>query len=191
MSAPAVYGLWCLCHPGDGVRYVGQTVHDVLRRLSQHLVAARSGNGAPVYNWIRKHGEDHVCASVLEVCLSGELDKREAAWIRELRDTGRLLNIRDGGNSSSGHRNGPHSAESLEKMRESALKSWTEARRSRAAELRRGSGNSMTNLTDQDVQLMRGQRQAGESYACIGDRFGLSASAVSLICRRITWSHVP
>jgi len=62
-----IYGLRCTCHPGDGVRYVGRTIHGARKRLVRHKYQARKGSEYPVYRWIRKHGEGNIESTVLAV----------------------------------------------------------------------------------------------------------------------------
>jgi group I intron endonuclease len=108
-----IYGLWCICHPGDGVRYVGQTRKGMKARLGVHIAHSRDVQ-APVYNWMRKHGAENIAYAVLEVCLPEELDVREEAWIAMYRDEqgARLMNVKLGGGASSGHKN-PKQAERM------------------------------------------------------------------------------
>lgn len=100
-----IYGLWCLCHPDDGIRYVGQTRKGMAARFQVHLAHSRSSD-APVYNWINKHQAENIAYTVLEVCLPGELDAREQAWIAAFRETqgASLMNVKTGGSTSKGHK---------------------------------------------------------------------------------------
>lgn len=102
-----IYGLWCFCHPGDGIRYVGQTSKGVDGRLSAHKSALKNSisEGKPLshcQNWMKKHGVDNIYASILEIASSpGDLDELEEIWIASLPG---LTNIRPGGSSSRGYK---------------------------------------------------------------------------------------
>ena len=70
-----------------GKRYVGQTVTTLNHRFRRgHLSEARTGRrNAPLYNAIRKYGEDNFEASILEECTSSvKLNEREIHWIQKL-----------------------------------------------------------------------------------------------------------
>ena len=89
----------------NGKRYVGQTITDLNHRFQRgHLSEARTGRrNAPLYNAIRKYGEDNFKASVLEECFSQkELNEREKHWIQKF---GTLVpsgyNLLDGGGSKA------------------------------------------------------------------------------------------
>lgn len=108
-----IYVAWCICHPEDGVRYVGQTSKGVNSRWSVHLWNART-EGSTSYkgfmsSWIRKHGAENIVFSVLEVCTPEELDEREIFWIAFYRDQGaNLTNILAGGAQPRGHKRPDH-----------------------------------------------------------------------------------
>lgn len=104
MDKNIIYGLYCICHPPDGIRYVGQTSCGANARLGGHLgsmrFAQKSGKRLTwVQNWMSSHGVDNIGIAVLEVCLPDELDLREAAWIGILEN---LVNIKTGGSSARG-----------------------------------------------------------------------------------------
>lgn len=101
-----IYGLWCICHPADGVRYVGQTKKGMTARFGVHLAHSETMQ-SPVYNWIRKHGTENIAYTVLEVCIPEELDAREEAWIALYREEqgAKLMNVKLGGGASKGHKN--------------------------------------------------------------------------------------
>lgn len=58
-----IYGLSCTCHPEKGVRYVGQTICGVAKRLREHRHGAKKGNLA-VHKWMRKHGVGNIEAAI-------------------------------------------------------------------------------------------------------------------------------
>lgn len=70
-----IYGLFCTCHPDEGIRYVGQTTQDLNKRLYQH-----STNGSrPVTVWATDHT---VQILALEQGPVEGLSHRERFWIR-------------------------------------------------------------------------------------------------------------
>ena len=87
----------------NGKKYVGQTTTDLNHRFQRgHLSEARTGRrNAPLYNAIRKHGEDNFKAGVLEECFSQkELNEREVHWIQKLNTlVPSGYNLLDGGGS--------------------------------------------------------------------------------------------
>lgn len=100
-----IYGLSCLCHPEDGIRYVGQTVVSLRRRLNAHIWAAFRDEAdgkrlVPSQRWIIKHGGSNIVAQEIETGNWGiDLDEKEKYWISRLESA---LNIRPGGNSIAG-----------------------------------------------------------------------------------------
>jgi group I intron endonuclease len=96
-----IYGL----HLGDRrYRYVGLTTKGAKARLSSHRANATRGVSFPVYQWMRKYGNENIQVDILEVADTPEdLDALERKWIRELKEAGHLLlNCNDGGGSSRG-----------------------------------------------------------------------------------------
>lgn len=105
-----IYGLFCLCHPSDGVRYVGQTSQGARMRFSAHLamVKYREGRALPLSHqqrWIQKHGTENIAWTILEVCLNpADLEACEIRWIAQFD---RLTNIMAGGAAPRGHKRSP------------------------------------------------------------------------------------
>jgi hypothetical protein len=93
-----VYGLYCLCHPEDGVRYVGQTTRGLRARLSLHRAHAKRGVKSQDASWIRKH-DLQIEIILLEKCSSVEsMNEREVhwiAWFRSIKDD--MTNQLEGG----------------------------------------------------------------------------------------------
>lgn len=87
VSEPVIYGLFCLCHPQAGIKYVGRTLNGAHNRFRQHAYMANKSNTF-LYSWMRKHGVDNIAYSVIEVCLAEELAEREYFWITELGTLG-------------------------------------------------------------------------------------------------------
>lgn len=110
-----IYGLWCICHPEDGIRYIGQTSQGVNVRLSAHKAMVRHNlkigkSLSYSQNWIAKHGDENIYATVLDSTGDPtELDYLEELWIRELMpDT----NLRTGGLSARGWKMPEHTKQS-------------------------------------------------------------------------------
>lgn len=101
----AIYGLQL--RGTEEVRYVGLTTKGIERRLRAHFKTARSGRKTPLYDWIRKHGEGHVEAVLLEEVTGSHelLGRAEQRWIAHFRAKGaQLLNLTDGGHGGLGYR---------------------------------------------------------------------------------------
>lgn len=64
----------------NGKVYVGQT-KDFARRKTNHLYCARKGLKRPLYDSIRKHGEENFLFEVLEECEPEVTNEREQYWV--------------------------------------------------------------------------------------------------------------
>jgi len=53
-----------------------------------------------------------------------------------------------------------------------------------------GESHGMAKLTEGDIHWIRKLREAGESYAAISNRYGVSTSAIKDIIKGRRWSHV-
>lgn len=123
---PIVYTLFLKSKP-DEIRYVGVTKYeDTAVRLKGHKDAARKGKKLPVYDWIRRHGEDNIDAVVVKSFLTiEEAYIAEKKLIHQLRLTNaRLLNLADGG---TGGYTGPPSKEARQKMGDASRgRAWSQ-----------------------------------------------------------------
>jgi hypothetical protein len=99
-----IYALSCLCHPEDGVRYIGKTVGEARVRLNAHRSDAKRLNKWPVHRWINKHGARNVAMSVIDQSSDPlALPSIERFWIAYYRECGSLLlNLTDGGEGCPG-----------------------------------------------------------------------------------------
>lgn len=92
------------------VRYIGQTVQPVNRRLSGHLHEARrrkgvGGKSRRVWNWIESVLKDKHSVEMLVLVEDAVLHETEKTVIREYRDKGvDLVNATDGGEGTIGFR---------------------------------------------------------------------------------------
>jgi len=114
-TMPVVYVLFLKSKPEE-IRYVGVTKYETAAtRLKGHRSAALKGMKLPVYDWMRKHGEDSIDATIVKSFLTlEEAYAAEKQLIHELRlANASLLNIADGG---TGGYTGPPSKEAREKM---------------------------------------------------------------------------
>lgn len=87
--------IYALCDVSGAVRYIGKANRPE-ERLKRHMREARHGRRrAPLYSWLRKHGEPVL--RILEVdCADWAASERR--HIAQHRATGaRLLNVADGG----------------------------------------------------------------------------------------------
>lgn len=91
-----IYTLTCVCHPDEGIRYVGLSEQPLLRRFRQHVGDAKRPDEKrkPVHAWMREHNVENIRIELLEEVTDSKLLRaREARWIAHLRGHGcRLLN---------------------------------------------------------------------------------------------------
>lgn len=166
-----IYGLSCKCHPGDGIRYVGQTSRGAATRLNGHLSEARGPRARPVLHWIRKHGGEQIVSEVLEVCSNpADLSAREIFWIAKL-DTFRGksgLNLTTGGEGVSGC---IRSEETREKLRAGTAATWLdpEIRERRMRTLTESLTNPRTIVRRREIMAARwGDRAYREAQSEMG-----------------------
>lgn len=111
--------IYSLSDPETGeIRYVGKTQNELYKRLSGHWKDRRKDYKTHWINSLRKRGLKPIM-SVLEICTQDNWEEREKFWIKHLRELGhKLTNWLEGGNSLP--RGYKHSAETIEKIRESS-----------------------------------------------------------------------
>jgi hypothetical protein len=204
-----IYTAWCVCHPEEGLRYVGQTSYGVDSRRAQHLWAARTEHSKS-YNshfskWIRKHRPENVAFTVLEVCTVDELDAREMAWISDFRDRGyHLVNVLEGGVQPRGHKRPEHSERmSGEKnpmfgktrteimaYARSFIGPRSEETKQKLSEARTGERNGRAVLTEDDVRYIRAQPRAYGYRKRLAEQFGVTPENIYLIVTGKSWALV-
>ena len=98
-----IYGLRC---PLSGeIRYVGQTIKTLQRRLSEHKCDKR--HNPYKINWIKKLDRlellDLLKIEILEKCSEVQLNEKERLWIQKFKNEGnKLVNLTDGGDGVPG-----------------------------------------------------------------------------------------
>lgn len=97
--------IYVLTEPDGKIRYVGKTIHTLMRRFRTHLQEARRGVKNYRSNWVRSL---LVKGYLPRIELIGEVDgdgyKEEIAWIAYGRSEKWLLtNLTDGGEGTLGH----------------------------------------------------------------------------------------
>jgi hypothetical protein len=121
----ATVRIYALCdYPSWEPRYVGKTIQRMDDRHKAHIRDAKRGSKRPVGRWIRKklaNGE-RLVIKLLEWASTDNWAERERYWIAKFRDSGRLLNLTDGGEGLHGHKFSP---EHRQKIR-SALRAGAE-----------------------------------------------------------------
>jgi hypothetical protein len=152
-----IYGLSCVCHPKDGVRYIGLTIQRLKDRMIGHRKAARRGLGYPVYRWMRKHEVPNIIITVLEQGIPKErLVEAEMRHIALARSTSvDLLNITDGGNVT-------------------AIAYWTPERRAEHAALfigRKHTAESLAKMSASNTRPRLGQPQTETQRAAVAKRW--------------------
>lgn len=103
MKKGTIYALRCPLS-GD-IRYVGQTIKSVNRRLTEHKCDKR--HNPYKINWINKLDNlgilDELKIEVLEECDEILLNDREKFWIEKIKQDGnKLVNLTDGGDGVPG-----------------------------------------------------------------------------------------
>jgi group I intron endonuclease len=212
MDDCVIYVAWCVCHPEGGIRYVGQTCKTLKTRRSVHLWNARTPEAksyrSPLSNWIRKHGEENVAFTVLEVCTRNDLNEREIAWIALFRQQGYpLLNVLNGGDQPRGHKRPEHSKRmsgtgnpmygkdrsDLMAYARSFQGPASEETRKKMSDSRRGERNGKAKLTEANVRDIR-SRYAGKwphgARSRVAREFGISVTMLTDIIERRSWKHV-
>lgn len=100
------------------IRYVGETVRDPRKRLSQHMLAAAKQTTPPVNAWMRGLANVGERPEILEIesCVDvQQMHSAEEFWIEQFRAIGAsLLNVAPGGSTRKGYR---HSEETKAKWR--------------------------------------------------------------------------
>lgn len=103
-----IYGL---TDPRTGeVRYIGQTVCNIRKRLYAHLVESRRGDISHKCNWIRSLLSEGIRPGVVEIERgSGDgINEAEIKWISFYRESGlKLVNQADGGHTNKGFKHTP------------------------------------------------------------------------------------
>lgn len=206
-----VYGLYCTCHPGKGIRYCGKTVNSAGTRWSGHKHAATNKSNAhnkwdyhlPVHNWMRKHGVDNIEYVVLEVAPeSYEIDALEVEWIYLLRERGLAdLNLSTGGGGSSGWK---HTDEAKQKMSARLYTQETRNKMSKSAKargiseaavnsarLRFGEKSALSISDDETVSMIKSELWNGNPPSHISEKYGYSRNFINHINNGRTWLHVP
>ena len=98
MKKGIIYGLRC---PLSGeIRYVGQTIKKINRRLAEHRCDKRFNTHK--VNWINKLDKlnilDNLAIELLEECEEDLLNEKEQYWIEKLKQDGcKLVNLTNGG----------------------------------------------------------------------------------------------
>lgn len=204
-----IYGARCICHPEDGVRYVGQTVVSVQSRISVHFWNAEKTESksyrSHFSNWIRKHGKENVVFFVTEETTEREIDDREEHWIQLFRSEGaKLTNIKAGGKQARGHKR-PQHAKSMSgennpmwgKDRKELMdyaRSFqgppTEETRRKWSEQRRGEGNVRAKLTEEDVRRIRREPKKRGMLSRLAREYGVTPQSIWAAYNGKTWTHL-
>lgn len=185
-----VYGLHCTCH-SEGVRYVGISTSTRREdRIAAHRWASRQGRPYPVYNWMRKHGEDNITYSILQECMDRrELLLAEAEWIRKLGT--RIpspggLNVTPGGDGGGGTVDGARKRAETMRAKDS---NWGRGRG--APGFATGERNGKARLSAGLVSEFKSRLWDGQSQKTAAAELGIGRSNASSIARELTWSEIP
>jgi len=96
--------IYLLLDSNNSIRYVGKTIRDLRRRLSNHLCEAKREGNNHRANWIRKClSEGYMPTIQLLEEVDGDGCQEEIFWIKFFRDAGlNLVNETDGGEGTLG-----------------------------------------------------------------------------------------
>lgn len=211
MREGIIYAVTCVCHPEDGIRYIGQTVIGVVSRKNVHFWNSRTPESrsynSHFSNWIRKHGEDNVMFEEVDRTTEDKVDDLEDEWIMRLRQEGaKLTNIKRGGGQARGHKR-PEHAKSMtgennpmfgkdrsELMAYARSFQGPPSAKTKAiwSEQRAGEGNGRAQLTEDDVRHMRDNRTGkyGELSQWARE-YGVTVETIYAAVNRKTWKHIP
>lgn len=198
-----IYTLFHVNSPEE-IRYVGLTSKGAPERFKSHWKSARGGRRLPVYNWMRKHGEENIQYRVIEeVSSRQELVGREVFWIAHYRAQGLAdLNLTDGGEGTFGYK---HSDEFREKRRQYMLanpieyeiteehrKAVGESNRKRLStpESRAEHANKVGKLRQETVEQIKRDIFDGMSDRTGKERYGVATQTISNIRHGNSWAHV-
>jgi group I intron endonuclease len=109
----------------NGRQYVGQSkCDDINKRWKQHKLCSKKYIGTHLYNAYMKHGIDNFIFKIICICFDDDCNKYEIEYIKKFNTLSpNGYNLTPGGHCGITH------PESIEKMRESVKRSWTEERR--------------------------------------------------------------
>lgn len=172
----------------NGKLYVGITSVSLEARKSRHLSAMRLGGGVniPLYNAMRKHGEENFSWEIIDRADSfEELKEKEKYWIKELRTytlfkDSNGYNATLGGQGTVGHK---HTKESIKKMSESS--------RGNCNIFKSGTENPSAKLNEEKVSEIRKLYATGQyNYNQLSKLFGVSTTTIGKIIRLELWRDV-
>lgn len=209
MDKSVIYVAWCICHPEDGIRYVGQTSKGLNSRATVHFWHARTetskSHQSHMSKWIRKHGDRNVVFSILEVCTREELNEREKSWIALFRSRDyKLVNILEGGDQPRGHKRPEHSkrmsghnnpmyGKDRSELMRKIHRPPSEATKRIWSKNRTGSGNANAKLTEDQVREIRSRYDGKWPYGAktaAAREFGVTPQMIHAIVFGKSWTHV-
>jgi len=186
-----IYGLYCTCHPEEGVRYVGRTIRPVRKRLVQHKGQAKRGSEYPVHRWMRTHGEENVFAQTpAQTDDYQNLSEMEGRWIENMAQSGSsLLNMASIEDGKLLYRHSPETRAKISagQLGKKIPQSVIDFRR----EAFSGEGNGMSKLTlDEVLEIctLIWESVPGVDIAAI---YGVRPSVITRIAHGQRWANVP
>jgi group I intron endonuclease len=108
----------------SGKIYIGQTIQPINRRWNDYRTC-KCKDQPKLFHAIKKYGFSNFSASVIEICDPSILNDRETHWITHYNS------VNEGYNCTHGGEHPIFSAESIEKIRASAIKFWKTDTRAR------------------------------------------------------------
>ena len=198
-----VYAIRC----ADGRAYIGSSIN-VKERCRNHRNVLNTGKhrNRPLQEAWNKMGTEAFTFAALETVADEEdLLAAEQKWIDAARAEGGVFNRAPMAGSSLGIvRTHETRAKCAEAQRGKRLSAEHRAKialagrgrvhsaetRAKMAATHRGELAPMAKITEAAVRDIRRRTRAGEPQGLVGQRYGISQSAVSKICRRETWGYV-
>lgn len=183
------------------IRYIGQTLQPIKRRLTQHLATAKRDD-AKCYRWIRKAIRDGHRIGFIELEAGCQWDIAEREWIAAYNrhHPGQLTNTSEGGCGYSGKKSEAWKA-AMRRPKSEAHKAAMRKPKSaeqRASQSRgllgntraRGERNRAAVLTGPDVISIKQRLSLGEGVSDIAREYGLQKAAISKIKTGRNWKHI-
>jgi group I intron endonuclease len=141
----------------NGKKYIGQSkCDDINKRWKQHKMCSKRYIGTYLFNAYKKHGIENFIFKIICICFDKDCDIYEKEYIKKYNTIApNGYNLTPGGHCGITH------PDSIEKMRESLKKSWTEERRKEMSI--RISGENAPNygkkISDEQKEILREKRK--------------------------------
>jgi group I intron endonuclease len=182
--------------------YVGQSITIPYRFTihQKHLMENRHFNSC-LQEEFNQFGINNFDFLVLEKCQDDLLDEKEKQWIKELRETTGVYNVRAGGENLRGNNNPffgkKHTDEAKNKMSVSKSKMYVGSnnpnygkQQTHSTKLKMAINNSGTKLNPDKVLEIKNCLLAGEDHLFIANKYKISRTVITRISNGTRWSNI-